>query len=582
MVVFAVQSLIKDPPFSRLDLLSCRNVLIYMDSQLQRSLLPMFHYTLRDGGVLLLGTSETVGEHGALFEPVDAKWRLFRRASAAPEHTTSYPRTPFFYAVEPAVSAELQKPPTEADIRQLGERLILDSFSPPSVLVNDRLEILFFHGQADRFLAAPTGEPTFHILEMARPGLRHRLGSALHEVLRHRRMVTVEGLRVQHGGGSSLVDVVVKPVVEPSAPPGLAMVVFKDVHQADPLPSKDEGESAGTDPDMDPRIASLEQELQSTKEYLQTTIEELETSNEELKSTNEELQSTNEELQSTNEELGTSKEELQSTNEELETVNAELQSKVDQLSTANNDLNNLLCSTDIGTLFLDTRLRVKRFTPAAAEVFNLIRSDVGRPISDITTKLQLDDLCKDAADVLSTLRQKEAELQTDDGRWYSERILPYRTTDNVIDGVVVTFIDITRLKTAERAAQEARDKHRALLAHARDGVVLLDAETGRIAECNAVFQAQTGLALEELQERTIWELRPPDLREAAREAFQASRRDGRGHSMVLPFQRPDGARVPIEFMSQTVTIGGRPYVQTITRLLPEAAGADAHRPEEAP
>jgi two-component system CheB/CheR fusion protein len=286
--------------------------------------------------------------------------------------------------------------------------------------------------------------------------MRYKLTIALHKAIKQRKEVVVEGLKVKHKGEYQNFNLRVRPITETHFASGLIMVIFED-KAPQTKPVKKEGKTAMA-ADVDPHIIAMEQELQSTKEYLQTTTEELETSNEELKSTNEELQSTNEELQSTNEELETSKEELQSTNEELETVNSELQGKVDALSQANDDLNNLLASTEIGTIFLDTKLCIKRYTPTMGEIFNLIQSDIGRPIGDITTKVIYGQLYSDAKGVLSTLKRKEVEIRSKGNKWYSMRIMPYRTLENVIDGVVITFVDITNFKQVTEKYRKSEEK----------------------------------------------------------------------------------------------------------------------------
>ncbi|GBC60579.1 chemotaxis protein CheR [Desulfonema ishimotonii] len=328
----------------------------------------------------------------------------------------------------------------------MAEKVILENFALPGVLINEKYEIIHFMGKTDKYLETPVGKASFNILSMAREGLRFKLGTALHNAVRQKRTIEYEALRIKYNGGVRIIDLTVRPLVELTSVTGYMLVMFDD--------KKISEKSSGKKPakaETDPFIVSLERELESTREHLQITIEELETSNEELRSTNEELQSVNEELQSTNEELETSKEELQSTNEELITVNTELQNKVDELSQMNNDINNLLSSTEIGTIFLDTRLNIKRYTPATTRIFNLIQTDLNRPISDITAKIRYDQLEKDSKKVLDTLSMKEVEVKDLENNWYSMRIAPYRTLENVIDGIVITFVDITRIKRTEEA-----------------------------------------------------------------------------------------------------------------------------------
>ncbi|UCF90410.1 MAG: PAS domain-containing protein [Desulfobacterales bacterium] len=471
MIVFANQNLIKDPPFSRLDLVSCRNLLIYMEPVLQKKILPLFHYTLTHNGVLFLGTSESIGEFAHLFSPIDTKWKIFQHKEYVRERINDYPRTPFYDVLPTPQGFEEKRVPTVADIHHLAERIVLENYAPPCVLINEQYEILHFIGQTEKYLAPPTGKASFNVLKMAREGLKYKLSTALHQAVKQEKTIHSKGLKIKHNNSFRTVDLVVRPLTESGFTQGFMLVMFEDKTAPEPIQTK----RTSAKDSVDPYAQSLEKELQSTKEYLQTTNEELETSNEELKSTNEELQSVNEELQSTNEELETSKEELQSTNEELVTVNSELQKKIDELSRANNDINNLLASTEIGTIFLDINLCVKRFTPPVTRLFNLIQTDIGRPISDITSSIQLIDLHNSAKDVLRTLARKELELQDKKGRWYSVRMMPYRTLENVIDGVVITFVDIGRLKEIkqlDRLATVVRDSNDAVTVQDFDGNIL--------------------------------------------------------------------------------------------------------------
>jgi two-component system CheB/CheR fusion protein len=342
-VVFAAQNLIKDPPFSKLDLLSCRNLLIYMDSVLQKKVLPLFHYVLNHDGILFLGTSESIGEFADFFSPISTKWKIFKRKGLAPERV-EHPALPFYDTAPAFQRTENKKLLTDTNVRQLAESLILQDYAPACVLINNKHEIIYFHGKTDMFLSPPTGEPSFNILKMAREDLRYSLSTLIHQVSKEKKTASQKALQIKHGDKTRTIDLIIRPLADRAFLPGLMMVIFEEMLPS-AAPSVKTRKKSAASKEQDPRIFALEQELQSTKEYLQTTIEELETSNEELKSTNEELQSTNEELQSTNEEMETSKEELQSTNEELETVNSELSSKVEDLSHVNNDLSNLLART---------------------------------------------------------------------------------------------------------------------------------------------------------------------------------------------------------------------------------------------
>lgn len=471
MIVFASQSLIKDPPFSRLDLVSCRNLLIYMEPVLQKKILPLFHYTLTSNGILFLGTSESIGEFSHLFSAINSKWKIFKHKEYIADRMVAYPRTPFYDVLPTPQDLKERRTPTVADIHNLAERIILDNYAPPCVLINEQYEILHFIGQTDKYLAPPTGKASFNIVKMAREGLRYKLSTALHSAVKQKKTILSEGLKIKDNNSFRSVDLVVRPLTESGFTQGFMLVMFEDKT----IPEHGTKKKTAKKDVVDPSILSLEKELHSTKEYLQTSNEELETSNEELKSTNEELQSVNEELQSTNEELETSKEELQSTNEELVTVNAELQKKVEELSKANNDISNLLASTHIGTIFLDIDLCVKRFTPPITKLFNLIQTDIGRPIGDITSNISLDNIAESAGEVLETLDRREVELQDKKGNWYSMRMMPYRTVENVIDGVVIAFVDIGHLKDTHklnRLATVVRDSNDAITVQDFNGNIL--------------------------------------------------------------------------------------------------------------
>lgn len=487
-LVFAEQNLIKDPPFSHLDLISCRNLLIYVESELQKRLLPLFHYALRKDGYLFLGNSETIGDATDLFKIVDRKWKVFQRTGAVVPHGGGIELTPAPFPVDIAGADAAKgleiKPARAPSSREITERMLLEDYGPACVLVSEKGEGLYFHGATGKYLQPPSGEASWNIVGMAREGLRLDLSTALRKVATHKKPIRFEKVQVKTNGGTQVFDLTVKPGPAQPDQGVTLMVVFEDV-----APSSAGEDTAVSEPSAagDRRVEELERELRSMREYLQTTIEELETSNEELTSTNEELQSANEELQSTNEELETSKEELQSLNEELVTVNAEHEVRLDELSIANNDMVNLLASTEVGTIFLDTRLHVQRFTPAATRVVKLIKTDIGRPLSDIATKLNDVSLVEHVQELLDTLEPKETDVQTQDGRWYSMRVHPYRTTENVIDGAVITFIDISEQK-------QVQDRLRALsraVEQTPNSVVITDAG-GNIEYVNSYFTRQSG------------------------------------------------------------------------------------------
>lgn len=443
MVVFATQNVISDPPFTKLDILTCRNLLIYFGAQLQKKLLPLFHYALNPGGLLLLGSAETIGSYGHLFETMNNKARLFRRR----EESLAMSDLTFPGRVLATTDLRADLPCGEVadNLGQLTDHLIQQNYAPAAVLVNGAGDIMYVSGRTGKYLEPPAGKTNVNLYAMAREGLREALVGVIFKAQKEPHLpVELKGLRVGTNGGTQIVDVTVQAIDKPEALRGRLLVVFKDVPT--PPPRRRSGKSLAPETQ-----SALAQELQQTREALQVTHEEMQTTVEELKSSNEELQSTNEELQSTNEELTTSKEELQSLNEELQTVNAELQSKVDDLTWVRNDMSNLLNSTEIATVFLDNEMRLRRYTTHATKLFKLIPGDVGRPLSHVVTDLDYPQLRDDALAVLRTLVFQEKEVSTHDKRWYRVRIMPYRTQDNVIDGVVITFIDITEIKELEAA-----------------------------------------------------------------------------------------------------------------------------------
>jgi chemotaxis methyl-accepting protein methylase len=444
MVTFATQNVIMDPPFTKLDILICRNLLIYLTPELQKKLLPLFHYSLNPGGILFLGSAESLNTATELFTPLHIKSRLFcHRESILPAEPLVFPSA--FTSHLPEVSKELLILKPAANLQVLADQLLLQHFSPPAVLTNDKGDILYINGRTGKYLEPAAGKANWNIFAMAREGLRFELGSAFQKALRQKEGVTVKGLKLGDGS-TQIVDITVQTVAEPEALRGMVMIVFTAVA---PTPEKQAPDRSGASASCSKRTAELEQELRQLREELQTTREEMQSSQEELKSTNEELQSTNEELQSTNEELTTSREEMQSLNEELQTVNAEQQSKMDELARINNDMRNLLNSTEIVTVFLDNDLHVRRFTSGANKLFKLIPGDVGRPLSDIASDLLYPGMIDQAREVLRTLVFSEQQIVATDGRWFTVRIMPYRTMEDVIGGVVITFAEITAGKKLE-------------------------------------------------------------------------------------------------------------------------------------
>jgi len=443
MVIFAPQNIIMDPPFTKLDILTCRNLLIYLTPELQKKLLPLFHYSLKPGGVLFLGSSETIGGFSDLFETLDSKSRIYqRRDSALSERPIEFPTK--FSSARPSATAKAAEKPV-VNIQALADQLLLQVYAPAAVLTNENGDILYVSGRTGKYIEAAAGKANWNIFVMAREGLRYELTAAFQKAARKKETVTLKNMVVGTNGGKQVVNVTIQPLDNANGLHEMLLIVFSDVAASSTakLSGKPARGAAAS------QLAELKQQLEFARHETQGVREQMQTSQEELKSTNEELQSTNEELQSTNEELTTSKEEMQSMNEELQTINNELQAKVDELSHTNSDMKNLLDSTDIATLFLDNDLRVRRFTSQTSKITQLIPSDVGRPITDIASALLYPQLADDTREVLRTLVKVDRQILLPSGDWFGTRILPYRTLENMINGVVITFTDITVAKKLE-------------------------------------------------------------------------------------------------------------------------------------
>ncbi len=491
-IVFAVQDVLSDPPFTRLDLIVCRNLLIYLRPEAQQHVLSLFSYALRTGGLLFLGPSESVGASENRFETLDSTHKIVRSVDGPQAVQHIFPTEPLLHAragghrgqARPSPEAAISLDATARSV----EAALLDLFVPCSAVVDEQDRAIYFHGSAGAYFQPEEGEPRNHIVSMAREGLASELSAALREARRERKPASRQRVEVRSNGEKTSVDLSVRPLHVRTGKTGLLLVCL----QASENPgtgSPPEPSGSESTPEAGANRDELERELRYTREHLQSTVEELETSNEELKSSNEELQSTNEELKSSNEELETSREELQSLNEELNTVNAELQSKVEALARANDDMTNLMNSMRLATIFLDTELRVKRHTEQARRHVRFIDADVGRPLSDLTSNLDYPDLIEDWERVLSSLVPVEKEIRDVKDRWYIVRIMPYRTNDNVIEGVVITVLDFDRAIRAEhrsREVQHGRDLFRDIVQAVREPFVVLDSEL-RIMVANQSF-----------------------------------------------------------------------------------------------
>ncbi|KAF0128697.1 MAG: two-component system chemotaxis family CheB/CheR fusion protein [Bacteroidetes bacterium] len=445
MVVFAPHNVIKDPPFTKLDLLFCRNLLIYMENELQRKLMNLFHYALSVGGVMLLGSAENENSQNNIFSAIDAKLKIYRRSvSVSNTELIDFPSS--FTRPMKKISESIKPVKVVDNIQTLADQLLLQRFAPASVLINPDGDILYITGRTGKYLEPSAGKANMNIYAMAREGLKTELPGAIRKAKQSSEPVKLHHLKIGSNGGTQIVDITLQQIEKPEAIKGNIIIVFADV--AD-IPQSAKGKANKKSQNSTIREKELELELQRANEELHSTREEMQTTQEELKSTNEEMQSTNEELQSTNEELTTSKEEMQSLNEELQTVNIELQSKINDFMVANNDMKNLLNSTDIATLFLDKELNIRRFTDETTKLFKLRQTDIGRPFTDMVSELKYPEIANHAHEVLRMLVFKETEIITNDQRWFTVRIMPYRTYDDRIDGLVITFIDITKAKKLE-------------------------------------------------------------------------------------------------------------------------------------
>ena len=481
-VVFADHNLLSDAPFSKIDLVSCRNVMIYLDAGVQNQVINLFHFALNESGILVLGTSETPNTDDTLFEPIYRKHRLYRRLNRRTRATSldlpiARPRRPFSPSAEPSlIPSRLSVNPS--DVTKL---MLLEHYMPAAVLINQKSHGLYFSGPVDRYLKVPVGEAGQDVLAMVRNGLRNDLRTAVSTSKSSGKPTKTDGAWVKRDGARGFVTIHVDPVDSDNET--LYLITFKDAAEAETIDGA-EGEIRDKT-----AVNQIAKELASTRRELQITIRDLEASNEELKAANEEAMSMNEEFQSTNEELETSKEELQSLNEELTTLNNQLQQKVDENRMIVDDLNNLLNSSQIATVFLDKELKIKRFTPSAKEIFNLIASDADRPFGDITHKLDDPGLLKAAAQVLTKLTSVEAEVKADDGRWFLRRILPYRTVQDKVDGVVITVFDVSHQKAAQRGAKIAQDYAEAIVDTVREPLVVIDKELKVISASRSFYKS---------------------------------------------------------------------------------------------
>ncbi|MBN3994754.1 MAG: PAS domain-containing protein [Nostoc sp. NMS2] len=510
LCVFARQDLGSDPPFSNLDLISCRNVLIYLDETLQKRILPIFHYSLNPTGFLLLGTSESTGKYSELFTLIDKKNKIYAKKLTANRPilsfvTSNYPVT----KVEEKPTNE--NPSNEFDLERKTDQLILNHYAPVGVVINNKMEVLQLRGEIDLYLKLSPGKPSLNLFKMVRQGLLMELRATIYQAQQQKNLVRKEGLRIEEGNLSRIINIEVIPFKSSIDEEFYFLVLFEEasptVNNLSPVNRESQEQ-----PDLEQEIVRLRQKLANanqeraaTQEYLQAVIQEQEHINQDLKVANEEILSSNEELQSTNEELETAKEEIQATNEELNTTNEELRSRNLELHQLNNDLTNLLGSINIPILILTSDLRVRRFTPMAQRLFNLIPADAGRPLSDIRANLDVPDLEPLILEVLDTLSIKELEVQTLGGHWYNLRIRPYRTTENQIDGVVLVLIDIDVLKRSAATLEEARNYAEAIVETVQVPLIVLNSDF-RVNKANRSFYETFQVSPSETAQSLIFEL----------------------------------------------------------------------------
>lgn len=530
-VTFAVQNVITDPPFSRVNLIVCRNLLIYLLPDVQKRILNLFHFALNEDGYLFIGPAESVSGRSELFQPIEKRHRVYRRLNRPDARILDFAATPASGSLRYAHARALREP-----LRLQGQKMLEDHYMPPAVLVNQSLEVVEIYGDISPYLRLQPGRPTMEIVELALPALKPKLRSLLYQrrQLSEPEVSLTTTMADAESGSERPIRLSARLVGRGDPEDEAYLIVFRaQAHAASTLPALED--QIGNEQ----AARLLEEELRRTRDDLQSTIEQLETANEELKASNEEVMSMNEEFQSTNEELETSKEELQAANEELATVNSQLEEKLQELERRNNDINNLLESTHVGAIFLDRDFRVQLFTPAVTELVKLIASDVGRPFEDISQRFQDGALMADARNVLRTLHPREREIQGPEGRFFLRRILPYRTEDNRIDGVVLTFVDVTERKHAEL--------HRARLAaivEGSDHAVIGKTLDGIVTEWNRGAESIYGYTAEEVIGGSISIIFPPEIsHESMKPVYDTLRAGKRVPPMEVERVRKDGVRL---------------------------------------
>ena len=520
---------ITDPPFTKLDFISCRNLLIYLENKAQEKVLSNFNYALKKDAILMIGPSENIGKFLDTFSTLDNKWKIFKCIKSngiefdyTKTGTISYRQSPAYWDTQFALK-DSKFIPANLNVTTVAEKNLIDIYAPPSALINNVGDILYIHGHLGKYLEPSPGRAHMNILEMANGNIKLGLSTAIQNAVSNNKELVFESLKVSDNDEKQqFIKLTVTPLKDPEAVQGLLIVSFEE--------SNIQIDKKQTQIKLDPlskssnHLLAIENELKLTKERLNITIEEMTTSNEELKSANEELQSLNEESQSTNEELETSKEELQSLNEELTTVNTELQMRIDDLSHINDDMNNLFNSTEIATIFVDNELNIKRFTEETTKLIKLITSDVGRPLSDIVSRINYPEMVEDINQVIEKVTFKEKEVNTAEGEWYKVRILPYKTSQNVIDGATVTFMNISQIKNSQKKIQSALEYSENIINTVREPLIILDQEQ-RVISANQSFFETFKLKKSETEGENIYKIAKsewniPSLRNLLQEILQ--------------------------------------------------------------
>ncbi len=552
-VTFALQNVISDPPFSRLDLISCRNLLIYMSAKLQDRILGYFHFALRENGYLFLGRSESMGQLGGLFKTIDKNSRLYRRQENATNHVASFPVNGVLARAPVTSPVPSQRTKETVRLRELMQQQLLRSYAPAAVLTNAKHQVLYFMGPTARYLEQPSGMPTQDLLTLAHAELRKSLRSGIKRALDSPEPVTIDKVSIKRGLSRRDTKISIRPLAATDESDKLLIVTFEDVSQPDsaaPAETIERTTEQST-------IGELEDKLRDAQEDIQINLEELETTNEELQASNEEMMSVNEELQSANEELETSKEELQAMNEELSTVNNQLKDKVEQLAELSDDLANFVSSTGIATLLLDAEHTIGRFTPAAKRLFNLIETDKGRPIGDIRQKFDDDKFLEDVDSVFQSFTPIEREVRAEDGATYLMRIAPYRADEQRSGGVVVTFVDISQRLKDERELRESEARFRTLVENAPDPLIMVNGD-GEIVLTNSEALQFFGYDRTEFVGINVEQLLPPALRKRHQEHRKEYLKDAKvrpmGSGLALRALLRNGDEVPIEISLSPVSM----------------------------